>query len=71
MKRIRVYRYPVLGKNLEKAKEYFEKMEERRKACLLEIEDEKHYYVMIYSCEIDDLNNIVKGLEKYILKDKA
>lgn len=66
MKKIRVFRYPVLGKNLEKAKEYFEKLEEIGEAYLLEIEDEKHYYIMIFSCEVDNLEKIVKGLDNYI-----
>ena len=66
MKKIRVFRYPVLGKNLEKAKEYFEKLEEKDEAYLLEIEDEKHYYIMIFSCEVDNLEKIVKGLDNYI-----
>lgn len=63
---LRIFKCVFKKDDLEKAKEYFEKMEDRKKAEIVEIREGKKHYMIKFKCKNEDFDKVYQGLYNYI-----
>ena len=63
---LRIFRCVVEKDDIEKAKEYFEKMKDRKKAEIVEIKEGEKRYKIKFKCNIEEFDKEYQGLYNYI-----
>lgn len=63
---LRIFRCVVEKDDIEKAKEYFEKMKDRKKAEIVEIKEGEKRYKIKFKCKNEYFDKVYQGLYNYI-----
>lgn len=63
---LRIFRCVVEKDDIEKTKEYFEKMKDRKKAEIVEIKEGEKRYKIKFKCKNEDFDKVYQGLYNYI-----
>ena len=64
---LRIFKCVVKKYDIEKAKEYFNKMEDRQKSKIVEIKEGNKHYMIKFRCKLEDFDKIYGGVYGYIL----